>query len=66
MKCPRCGGLMSHERMMGEEGSMAPGSYFEGWRCVHCGEVIDPLILFNRTKIRSANEKVGAGSGNDQ
>jgi len=21
---------------------------YEGWRCVHCGEVVDPLILFNR------------------
>lgn len=24
---------------------------YDGWHCVYCGEVIDPLILVNRTRI---------------
>jgi hypothetical protein len=38
---------MSFERFTHSEGGDFPWLY-EGWRCVQCGEVIDPLILHNR------------------
>jgi hypothetical protein len=24
-------------------------NYFQGWRCLTCGEVLDPVIMRNRT-----------------
>jgi len=26
------------------------GETFNGWRCIHCGEIIDQVILENREK----------------
>ena len=40
--CHRCGGLMVAERGF-EVGSV-------NWRCVSCGERIDPVILAHRRK----------------
>lgn len=40
--CHRCGGLMVSERVF-EIGSV-------NWRCVSCGERIDPVILSHRRK----------------
>jgi hypothetical protein len=50
MKCIRCGGAMIYERFYGltEE--------FGGFKCVICGEVIDPLILQNRQMMRAGQE----------
>lgn len=42
-QCPRCGGLMVPEEIR-EVRQM-------GWRCVMCGEHIDPLILEHRRKM---------------
>jgi tRNA(Ile2) C34 agmatinyltransferase TiaS len=39
-RCHRCGGLMVQERVF-EIGSV-------DWRCVSCGERIDPVILAHR------------------
>lgn len=41
-QCHRCGGLMIEERVF-EIGSI-------NWRCVSCGERIDPVILTHRQK----------------
>ncbi len=41
-QCHRCGGLMVEERVF-EIGSI-------NWRCVSCGERIDPVILTHRQK----------------
>jgi hypothetical protein len=41
-QCHRCGGLMVKERVF-EIGSI-------NWRCVSCGERIDPVILTHRQK----------------
>jgi hypothetical protein len=30
---------------------------YEGWRCLYCGEVVDPLILLNRQASKSALEE---------
>ena len=44
MDCPRCHGLMMTIRMK-EAGS---GDTASGWRCLLCGEAIDPGIEANR------------------
>jgi hypothetical protein len=45
MKCDRCGGLMIYERFPSQE-----VEDFSGWRCVACEEIVDEVILKNRTK----------------
>jgi hypothetical protein len=42
MECHRCGGMMIYEKYYGD------CEHFFGWRCIACGEVIDPVILENR------------------
>ncbi len=42
MKCQRCAGIMVPEEFYGSE------EMFSGWRCIFCGEVIDPVIFQNR------------------
>ena len=44
MKCHRCGGIMVLERFYGAS------DHFSGWRCVLCGEIIDPVIFENRLR----------------
>jgi hypothetical protein len=46
-----------------------PGERFQGWRCMMCGEIIDPLILHHRliqrglVKIGSTEIKKNYGGG---
>jgi tRNA(Ile2) C34 agmatinyltransferase TiaS len=56
-QCHRCGGLMLEERVS-EIGS-------NNWRCVSCGERIDPVILAHRQKdiARVEAERLFAGKG---
>ena len=42
MCCHRCGGRMIFEKYYDVN------SIFYGWRCVMCGEIIDPVILLHR------------------
>ena len=47
MECPRCAGCMireSFEDLRDDTGTL----FFHGWRCLICGEIIDPTILTNR------------------
>ena len=44
MKCSRCGGLMVYENFY----TLEIANLYE-WRCVPCGEVIDKVILENRS-----------------
>jgi hypothetical protein len=51
MNCPRCRGLMVIEefndyRDTGE-------FHFIGFRCLICGEILDPMIFTNRKKFDS-------------
>lgn len=46
MRCHRCNGIMANEKFYG------PGDPFSGWRCLLCGEILDPLIWENRTQCR--------------
>jgi len=53
MNCPRCKGVMALERfcdLYDETGQLC----FMGWRCISCGEVIDPVIVRNRQHRPSA------------
>ncbi len=56
--CHRCGGLMVPEEV--HETGMVE------WRCVSCGERIDPVIIEHRQKqvARVEAEKLFAGTGN--
>jgi len=49
VKCYRCGGIMIHEKFYGLEDD------FFGWRCIICGEILDPVILENRLAQRQQN-----------
>ena len=42
MKCHKCGGVMTYEKFYGN------AEDFFGWRCIICGEIVDPVILENR------------------
>jgi len=42
MSCPRCGGKMVCEPNYTESG------IWWGWRCLFCGEILDPVIAENR------------------
>ncbi len=42
MTCRKCSGLMYKELIYTQQGSLLV------FRCVHCGEIIDPLIVKNR------------------
>lgn len=49
MECPRCQGFMTpslFEDLHDDTGSLS----FSAWRCVACGEVLDPVIAANRSK----------------
>jgi len=41
---------MFHEKFYGTQG------YFWGWRCIHCGEIVDQVILENRQCLDSVNK----------
>ncbi len=42
ISCHRCNGRMVSEKFYGAD------SVFWGWRCVTCGEILDPVILLHR------------------
>jgi hypothetical protein len=48
MRCYRCEGSMTYEKFYGAQ------DHFWGWRCVLCGDVIDPTILENRSGLRAS------------
>ncbi len=57
MQCARCGGLMAYEQFWDLYGDDAVWN-FSGFRCVHCGDIVDPIIVRNRL-----NEHIPAGEG---
>jgi len=38
--------------------SEAVAQPYEGWRCLSCGEVVDPVILRNRQRLKTAHHEV--------
>ena len=56
MHCERCRGLMVVDRftdLLDETGQIT----FRGWRCVCCGEIVDPVIVTNRTRTHEPSSK---------
>lgn len=51
--CPRCHGYMVPVDVDGSEGVRLEWREWPGWRCVNCGEWIDPMILANRRAAES-------------
>ena len=46
-KCLRCRGAMIYDKFYG------PHEQFWGWKCLICGEIVDPVILENRQLMRA-------------
>lgn len=42
MTCKKCSGFMFKEMIYTHQGSLMV------FRCIHCGDIIDPLIVKNR------------------
>jgi hypothetical protein len=51
MFCPRCSSQMAYEPFTDVYET------FWGWRCIHCGEIIDQVIMNNRFDQMLANVK---------
>lgn len=47
MECTRCDGLMISDNLIDIQESSVP-MWMKGWRCVSCGNIVDPLILRHR------------------
>lgn len=47
MRCTKCEGLMVSDHMIDIRESSIP-MWMRGWRCVACGNIVDPLILRHR------------------
>ena len=56
MQCGRCHGLMITESftdLLDDTGKLR----FAGWRCVACGEIVDPVIVSNRLRGDSVSRR---------
>ena len=49
MTCERCGGLQLRSHFANVKSSVGAWEY-DGWLCMNCGEIVDPLILSNRSR----------------
>jgi hypothetical protein len=47
MQCIRCDGLMVVDNLIDMQESSIP-MWMKGWRCVSCGNIVDPLIQRHR------------------
>jgi hypothetical protein len=47
MQCARCDGFMVSDNLIDMKESSIP-MRMKGWRCVSCGNIVDPLILRHR------------------
>jgi len=47
MKCLRCSGAMVYDKFYGLQ------EQFWGWKCLICGEIVDPVILENRQLMKA-------------
>ena len=63
MECPRCRGTMvvDHFVDMATSGEI----WMPGWRCLMCGEIVDPLIENHRQQQREG-QVVGIGQSTAQ
>jgi hypothetical protein len=52
MNCLKCSGMMNFETFVSCAAEGGPWTY-EGWRCVYCGDIVDPVILRHRIRTRT-------------
>lgn len=52
MRCDKCGGLMVVDSYLNFEGDRNQ-VWLGHWRCVNCGNTVDPRILKNRLQIHN-------------
>ena len=50
MRCRRCDGMMVRDTIFDPFGTEY---HSKVWRCIGCGEILDPVILANRRRSRS-------------
>jgi len=53
MRCHRCESTMVYEKFYG------PHEHFGGWRCIWCGDIVDPVILENRGSLATGHIVLG-------
>jgi len=56
-KCLRCRGAMLYDKFYGLQ------EQFWGWKCLICGEIVDPVILENRQLMRAGQVITPEGQG---
>ncbi len=54
-RCPRCNGAMVYERF---QDMLA---VFFAWRCLNCGEIVDPVVVRNRGEEKEKRRKASVG-----
>ena len=64
MNCLKCSGMMNYEAFVSGAAEGSTWGY-EGWRCIYCGDIIDPIILRHRKKARD-RETVSVGKDRDR
>ncbi|MFQ5780795.1 MAG: hypothetical protein ACE5HN_08445 [Nitrospiria bacterium] len=55
MKCQRCQGMMVEERIFTQQGGVLIA------RCIHCGDVVDRTVIFNRGRFPIRFRKIEGG-----
>ncbi|UCE62829.1 MAG: hypothetical protein JSU59_08055 [Nitrospirota bacterium] len=53
MKCTRCQGLMVLDKIYDPDGQFL---HIDVWRCLNCGETLDPTILQARKEKKTKDE----------
>ncbi len=56
MNCCRCQGLMVEDNLLDMEDTYGH-LWIRGWRCLCCGDVIDPVIIRHRVMQQNALEQ---------
>ena len=62
MRCTRCQGLMVEDHLVDLKESNS-SIWLHVWRCMNCGEVVDPSIVQRRTLSRLAGRSSRPTSG---
>jgi hypothetical protein len=63
MECTRCHGIMVTETLRDYGGTFAK---VVAWRCPSCGDVLDPVILRNRTSRSAQKQKTSSRNEDDR
>ncbi|OQW35867.1 MAG: hypothetical protein A4E19_15530 [Nitrospira sp. SG-bin1] len=62
MKCDRCNGLVIAVSFVGGDDQVGIWAY-DGWKCVNCGDVRDPLLMKNRSILTEGGETYRSAYG---